>query len=104
MAYLGLTGGLRQKELLSLRWSDFDRQGRIRKGKRLLTIGPKAMELLRDEYFRHPDREEVFLSPKTRQMYQLHEFYYLHQKMLKVARLHPVSFRELARNCKGVEL
>ena len=104
LAYLSLTGGLRQKELLSLRWSDFDRQGRIHKGKRLLTIDPKAMKLLRDEYFRHPDREAVFLNPKTGQPYLPHEFYYLHQKVLKAARLHPISFRELAKNCRGVRL
>lgn len=104
LVYLGLTSGLRQKELFSLKWCDFDRQGRIRKGKRLLTISPKAVKLLRDEYFRHPDREEVFLNPETGQMYLPHEFYYLHRKMLKAARLHPISFRELAKNCKGVEL
>ena len=104
LAYVGLTSGLRQKELLSLKWSDFDGQGRIYKGKRLLAIDPKAMRLLRGEYSRHPDREEVFPNPKTGHPYLLHEFYYLHQKILKSARLPPISFRELARNCKGVEL
>ncbi len=104
LVYVGLTSGLRQKELLSLKWSDFDGQGRIHKGKRLLTVGLKAMRLLHEEYSRHPDREEVFPNPKTGQPYLLHEFYYLHQKILKLARLHPISFRELASNCKGVEL
>ena len=104
LVYVGLTSGLRQKELLSLKWSDFDGQGRIHKGKRLLTVGLKAMRLLHEEYSRHPDREEVFPNPKTGQPYLLHEFYYLHQKILKSARLHPISFRELTRNCKGVEL
>ena len=79
LVYVGLTSGLRQKELLSLKWSDFDGQGRIHKGKRLLTVGLKAMRLLHEEYSRH-------------------------QKILKLARLHPISFRELASNCKGVEL
>ena len=104
LVYLGLTSGLRQKELFSLKWCDFDRQGRIRKGKRLLTISPKAVKLLRDEYFRHPDRKEVFLNPKTEQPYLPYEFYYLHQKVLEAARLHPISFRELAKDCRGVEL
>lgn len=104
LIYVGLTSGLRQKELLSLKWSDFDEQGRIYKGKRLLTIDPKGMQLLRDEYSRHPDQEKVFPNLKTGQPYLSHEFYYLHQKILKVARLHPISFRELAKNCKGVEL
>ena len=104
LAYVGLTSGLRQKELLSLKWSDFDGRGRIYKGKRLLTINSKAMQLLYDEYSRHPDRGEVFPNPKTGQPYLLHEFYYLHQKILKSARLHSISFRELAKNCKGVEL
>lgn len=104
LTYVGLTSGLRQKELLSLKWSDFDGRGRIHKGKRLLAIDQKAMRLLHEEYSRHPDREEVFPNPKTGQPYLLHEFYYLHQKVLKAARLHPISFRELARNCKGMEL
>ena len=104
LTYVGLTSGLRQKELLSLKWSDFDGQGRIYKGKRLLTIDPKSIQLLHDEYSCHPDQEEVFPNPKTGQAYLSHEFYYLHQKVLKAARLHPVSFRELAKNCKGVEL
>ena len=50
LTYVGLTSGLRQKELLSLKWSDFDGQGRIYKGKRLLTIDPKSIQLLHDEY------------------------------------------------------
>ena len=104
LTYIGLTSGLRQKELLSLKWSDFDGQGRIYKGKRLLTIDPKTIQLLHDEYSCHPDREEVFPNPKTGQPYLSHEFYYLHQKILKAARLPPISFRELAKNCKGVEL
>ncbi len=104
LVYVGLTSGLRQTELLSLKWSDFDGQGRIYKGKRLLAIDSKAIQLLHDEYSRHPEQEEVFLNPKTGQLYLSHEFYYLHQKILKAARLHPISFRELARNCKGVEL
>lgn len=104
LVYVGLTSGLRQKELLSLKWSDFDGQGRIHKGKRLLAIDQKAMRLLCDEYSLHPGHEEVFPNPKTGQPYLLHEFYYLHQKVLKAARLHPISFWKLARNCKGVEL
>ena len=104
LAYVGLTSGLRQKELLSLKWSDFDGQGRIYKGKRLLTISQKTLQLLHDEYSRHPNQDEVFPNPKTGQPYLLHEFYYLHQKVLKAARLHPISSRELVRNCKGVDL
>ncbi len=104
LVYVGLTSDLRQKELLSLKWSDFDGQGRIYKCKRLLIIDPKAMQLLYEEYSHHPDREGVFLNPKTGQPYLLYEFYYLHQKVLKAAQIHPISFRELARNCKGVEL
>lgn len=102
LIYVGLTSGLRQKELLTLKWSDFIDQKQIYKNKRLLVLNQKAALLLRDEYTHHPDSREVFLNPKTGQPYRPHEFYYLHQKLLKSARLPQISFRELAKSCKGV--
>ena len=44
----------------------------------------------------------VFLNPKTGAPYQLHEFYYLHKKILKQARLPWVAFRDLQRQCMEV--
>ena len=44
----------------------------------------------------------VFNNPKTGAPYKLHEFYYLHKKILKQARLPWVAFRDLQRQCMEV--
>ena len=44
----------------------------------------------------------VFCNPKTGTTYKLHEFYYLHKKILKQAKLPWVAFRDLQRQCMEV--
>ena len=44
----------------------------------------------------------VFLNPKTGAPYKLHEFYYLHKKILKQAKLPWAAFRDLQRQCMEV--
>ena len=46
----------------------------------------------------------VFLNPKTGAPYRLHEFYYLHKRILKQAGLPWVAFRNLQRQCMEVEI
>ena len=46
----------------------------------------------------------VPVNPKTGEPYQLHEFYYLHRKLLNAARLPWIPFRDLARRCMEVEI
>lgn len=99
--YTGLSSGLRQCELITLSWADFHVRYRyILKGQRLLTLNEKAEHLLK----RIPETASsyVFLNPKTEAPYQLHEFYYLHKKILKQARLPWVAFRDLQRQCMEV--
>ena len=92
LIYTGLSSGLRQCELIALSWADFHIRYRyILKGQRLLTLNEKAVHLL-----------NVFLNPKTEAPYKLHEFYYLHKKILKQARLPWVAFRDLQRQCMEV--
>ena len=101
--YIGLTSGLRQCELFTLLWADFNVQNRfILRGKRLLTLNEKAAALLTEEYKRHSEKPQVFINPKTDETYQLHEFYYLHRKLLSTARLPWVPFRDMARRCMEV--
>lgn len=99
--YIGLISGLRQCELLTLSWADFHVPFRyIRKGKRLLALNDKAAGLLADmPPFEQP---HVFLNPKTGEAYRLHEFYYLHKRILKEARLPWTAFRDLQRQCMEV--
>ena len=103
--YIGLTSGLRQCELFTLLWADFDVQNRfILRGKRLLTLNQKAAALLAEEHKCHADKPQAFINPKTGDPYQLHEFYYLHRKLLNAARLPWIPFRNLARRCMEVEI
>ncbi len=99
--YIGLTSGLRQCELLTLSWADFHVHCRyILKGKRLLALNDKAAALL--AVLSPSERPYVFLNPKTGEIYQLHEFYYLHKRILKEAVLPWVAFRDLQRQCMEV--
>ena len=105
LIYIGLTSGLRQCELFTLLWADFNVQNRfILRGKRLLTLNEKAAALLTEEYKRHSEKQQAFINPKTDEPYQLHEFYYLHRKLLSSARLPWVPFRDLSRRCMEVEI
>ena len=100
LIYTGLSSGLRQCELITLSWADFHIRCRyILKGRRLLTLNRKAEYLLE----RIPETDcHVFLNPKTGAPYQLHEFYYLHKRILKQAGLPWVAFRNLQRQCMEV--
>ncbi len=81
MIYIGLTSGLRQCELLTLSWVDFHTPCRtILKGKRLLVLNDKAAALLAE--LPASGLPHLFLNPKTNEPYRLHEFYYLHKKIL----------------------
>ena len=99
--YTGLSSGLRQCELITLSWANFHVCYRyILKGQRLLTLNEKTEHLLK----RIPETDStyVFLNPKTGAPYKLHEFYYLHKKILKQARLPWAAFRDLQRKCMEV--
>ena len=100
LIYTGLSSGLRQCELLTLSWADFYVRYRyILKGQRLLTLNSKAEYLLEQI----PETScYVFLNPKTGAPYHLHEFYYLHKRILKQTGLPWVAFRNLQRQCMEV--
>ena len=99
--YTGLSSGLRQCELITLSWADFYVRYRyILRGQRLLILNEKTAHLL--EQIPETGSPYVFLNPKTEAPYKLHEFYYLHKKILKQARLPWVAFRDLQRQCMEV--
>lgn len=81
--YTGLSSGLRQCELITLSWADFHVRCRyIHRGQRLLMLNSKAEHLL--EQLPETNSPWVFLNPKTAAPYKLHEFYYLHKKLLNL--------------------
>ena len=91
-----VSSGLRQCELITLSWADFYVRYRyILKGQRLLTLNAKAERLLKQ--IPETDSPYVFRNPKTGAPYKLYEFYYLHKKILRRARLPWVAFRDLQR-------
>ena len=99
--YTGLSSGLRQCELITLSWAGFHvRYKYILRGQRLLILNEKTAHLL--EQIPETGSPYVFLNPKTEAPYKLHEFYYLHKKILKEARLPWVAFRDLQRQCMEV--
>lgn len=101
LIYTGLSSGLRQCELITLSWADFYIRCRyILKGQRLLTLNEKAVHLLKQ--IPEPDSPYVFLNSKTGAPYKLYEFYYLHKKILKQARLPWMAFRDLQCQCMEV--
>ena len=100
LIYTGLSSGLRQCELITLSWADFHIRCRyILKEQRLLALNRKAEHLLE---LMPENGRYVFLNPKTGAPYQLHEFYYLHKRILKQAGLPCVAFRNLQRQCMEV--
>ena len=101
--YTGLSSGLRQCELITLSWADFYVRYRyILKDQRLLTLNEKAAYLL--TRISETSSSYVFQNPKTGAPYKLYEFYYLHKKILKRARLPWVAFRDLQRQCMEVRI
>ena len=101
LIYTGLSSGLRQCELITLSWADFYVRYRyIFKGQRLLILNDKAVYFL--EQIPETSSPHVFLNARTGATYKLHEFYYLHKKILKQARLPWVAFRDLQRQCMEV--
>lgn len=99
--YTGLSSDLRQCEPITLSWADFYIRYRyILKGQRLLTLNDRAAHLL--EQLPETNSPYVFLNAKTGAPYQLHEFYYLHKKILQQAKLPWVAFRDLQRQCMEV--
>ena len=101
LIYTGLSSGLRQCELITLSWAGFHvRYKYILRGQRLLILNEKTAHLL--EQIPETGSPYVFLNPKTEAPYKLHEFYYLHKKILKQAKLPWVAFRDLQRRCMEV--
>lgn len=99
------TVGLRQCELFTRSWSDFDLQHQyILRGKPLLMLNEKATALLNEEHERLPESPYAFLNAKTGKPLRLHEFYHLHRKLSEQVRLPMLGFRDLQTHCMGGKL
>ena len=121
MFLLALTAGLRQRELIALKWSDLDIKKRtltISEGRsveqwklveykgRTRTIGLslELVELLAEEHARHPGSPLMFMHPATQKPYLPQTVRRLHNEILKEAGLNHIRFQDLRHTCAVLSL
>ena len=121
MFLLALTAGLRQRELIALKWSDLDvkkrtltiSEGRSVEQRKLVeykgrtrTIGLplELVELLAEEHARHPGSPLMFMHPATRKPYLPQTVRQMHREILKEAGLDHIRFQDLRHTCAVLSL
>ena len=121
MFLLALTAGLRQRELIVLKWSDLDvkkrmltiSEGRTVEQRKLVehrgrtrTIGLslELVELLAEEHARHPGSPLMFMYPATQKPYLPQTVRRLHSEILKEAGLDHIRFQDLRHTCAVLSL
>ena len=121
MFLLALTAGLRQRELIALKWSDLDikkrtltiSEGRSVEQRKLVeykgrtrTIGLplELVELLAKEHARHPGSPLMFMHPATQKPYLPQTVRRLNKEILKEAGLDHIRFQDLRHTCAVLSL
>lgn len=105
MFLLALTAGLRQRELIALKWGDLDVK------KRTLTISEgrsveqrKLVEFLAEEHAQHPGSSLMFMHPATQKPYLPQTVRQMHREILKEAGLDHIRFQDLRHTCAVLSL
>jgi integrase len=121
MFSLELTCGLRQRELIALKWSDLDVENRIltvaeqravEYGKlieydmktRTITLTEEVTALLAGEHARHPSHPCMFVHPGTLKPYSPNMVRLLHSRILERAGLEHLRFVDLRHTCAALML
>ena len=116
MFLLALTAGLRQGELIALKWSDLDVKERTltitekraverrelveyEGGTRIVSLTPEGVELLRLEHTKHPGSPLMFMHPATQKPYSPRMVRRLHNEIIKEAGLDHIRFADLRHTC-----
>ena len=116
MFLLALTAGLRQGELIALKWSDLDVKKRTltitekrsverrelveyEGGTRIVSLTPEAVKLLRLEHAKHPGSPLMFMHPATQRPYSPQMVRRLHNEIIKEAGLDHIRFVDLRHTC-----
>lgn len=111
MFLLALTAGLRQGELIALKWSDLDAKERTltisesrtverrelveyKGGNRTVSLTQEVVELLRTEHARHPRSPLMFMHPATQRPYSPQMVRRLHNEIIREAGLDHIRFVE----------
>ena len=121
MFLLALTAGLRQGELIALKWSDLDVKERTltisenrsverrelveyKGGTRTISLTTEAVELLNIEHARHPSSPLMFMHPATQKPYSLQMVRRMHNEIIKEAGLDHIRFADLRHTCAVLAL
>ena len=121
MFLLALTAGLRQGELIALKWSDLDTKERTltitekcslerrelveyEGGTRIVSLTPEAVELLRLEHAKHPGSPLMFVHPATQRPYLPQMVRRLYNEIIKEAGLDHIRFVDLRHTCAVLSL
>ena len=117
MFLLALTAGLRQGELIALKWSDLDVKMRTltisesrsverrelveyEGGTRIVCLTQEVVELLDVEHARHPSSPLMFMHPATQRPYSPQ----MHNEIVKEAGLDHIRFADLRHTCAVLAL
>lgn len=121
MFLLALTAGLRQGELIALKWSDLDVKMRTltisesrsverrelveyEGGTRIVCLTQEVVELLDVEHARHPSSPLMFMHPATQRPYSPQMVRRMHNEIVKEAGLDHIRFADLRHTCAVLAL
>ena len=121
MFMLALTTGLRQGELIALKWSDLnvkdrtltiseqrsvERRELIEYGSetRKITLASEMVDLLIMEHAKHPNSPLMFMHPATQRPYSPQMVRRMHNEIIKEAGLDHIRFTDLRHTCAVLSL
>ena len=116
MFMLALTTGLRQGELIALKWSDLDIESRtltiaekravvrrelVEYGSqtRSIRLTPEVVDLLIMEHSKHPSSPLMFMHPATLKPYSPQMVRRMHNEIIKEAGIDHIRFTDLRHTC-----
>ena len=116
MFMLALTTGIRQGELIALKWSDLDIESRtltvaenraverrelVEYGRqtRSIRLTPEVVDLLIREHSKHPSSPLVFMHPATLKPYSPQMVRRMHKEIIIEAGLDHIRFTDLRHTC-----
>lgn len=121
MFLLALTAGLRQGELIALKWSDLNVKGRaltiseqrsVERRKlveygsetRTIALTPEAVALLVEEHAKHPSSPLMFMHPATQKPFSPQMMRRMHNEIIKEAGIDHIRFTDLRHTCAVLSL
>lgn len=116
MFMLALTTGLRQSELIALKWSDLDIENRtltiaenravvrrelVEYGSqtRSIRLTPEVVDLLIMEHSKHPSSPLMFMHPATQRPYSPQMVRRMHDEIIKEAGIDHIRYVNLRHTC-----